>query len=289
MTHADVIFEELRPELSRLAYHMVGSLSDADDVLQESFLRWFRTDQSRVKSPRAYLHSIVVSLCIDQHRAINVRKERYIGPWLPEPVVEFGDRSEFVESVSMALLVVLETLTHAERASYILRRVFDYEYSEIAEILGKSEAASRRLVSRAEERVHARRLRFDVAPGEIERITERFMTACNTGDVDTLRELFAEDAVVYSDGGGHVAAALVPIHGAERLARFFVGISRKAPSGLNFQHVYVNGQRGLVTRDEGQVSNVLSFDVIDGKVANCYIIRNPEKLARVSAGEQKPA
>src|SRR3954453_22844585 len=215
MPEADRLFEEHRPGLARLAYRMLGSVADADDVLQESYLRWTRADRSAVESTRAYLSSIVTHLCIDRRKAIEARKETYIGPWLPEPIVEPaaadpGGRLEAAESVSLAFLVVLESLAPVERAAYLLRRVFDYGYDEIARILGKSEPACRQLVSRAEGRVLEHRPRFEADPGEAERLTGAFPQACSTGDLDGLMQLLAPDAVVLSDGGGKATAALVP-------------------------------------------------------------------------------
>lgn len=284
----DPTFEEHRPGLERLAYRMLGSLADADDVLQEAYLRWARADRAAVASPRAYLYATVTRLCIDQRRAVEARKEGYVGPWLPEPVVEAGgpgpaDRAEAAEAVSLAFLVVLESLSPVERAAYLLRRVFDYGYAEIAAVLGRSEPACRQLVSRAEERVREQRPRFDPDPAAAERITEAFLRACATGDLDGLVGLMAADAVAYSDGGGKVPAALAPVRGADRVARFFLGLMKKAPPGLEFRRVRVNGQPGVMTLLGGQVVNVLTLDVVDGRVAAVFIVRNPDKLARAAA------
>jgi RNA polymerase sigma-70 factor (ECF subfamily) len=289
MPEADLLFEEHRPGLARLAYRMLGSLADADDVLQEAYLRWTRADRSAVESPRAYLSSIVTHLCIDRRQLIEARKETYIGPWLPEPIVESDEtgpsgRLEAAESVSLAFLVVLESLAPVERAAYLLRRVFDYGYDEMARILGRSEPACRQLVSRAEGRVLERRPRFEADPGEAERLTAAFLRACSTGDVDGLVRLLAPDAVVLSDGGGKAAAALAPIRGAHRVARFFVGLLKKAPPGLEFRRVRVNGQPGVLTILGGMVVNVLTLDVNDGRIAACFVVRNPDKLARVEVG-----
>jgi RNA polymerase sigma-70 factor (ECF subfamily) len=287
MSQFDDIFEVHRPALSRLAYRMLGSLADVDDVLQEAYLRWTRDNREGVQSPRAYLFSIVTRLCIDQRHAIEARKQTYIGPWLPEPVVETGasdssNRLEAAESVSMAFLLVLESLSPVERAAYLLRRVFDYDYVEIAKILGKSEPNCRQLVSRAEQRVVDRRPRFDPDPAEAERLTDAFLQACATGQLEGLVQLLAADAILYSDGGGKVAAALAPIRGAAKIARFFLGILRKAPTGLEVRRVRVNGQPGLVTLIDGQIYLVLTLDVVDGRIANCFVVRNPDKLGRVS-------
>jgi RNA polymerase sigma-70 factor (ECF subfamily) len=228
----------------------------------------------------------VIRLCIDQRQAIEARKQGYVGQWLPEPVVEpdqpgSGDRLEAAESVSLAFLVVLESLSPVERAAYLLRRIFDYGYDEISEILGKSEPNCRQLVSRAEERVRERRPRFDPDPAEAERLTKAFMRACSTGDLNGLVQLLATDAVLYTDSGGKVPAALVPIRGADPIARFFVGLMKKAPPGMIVRRVRVNGQPGLLAAHDGEIINVLTLDVVDGRVAACLVIRNPDKLTRV--------
>jgi RNA polymerase sigma-70 factor (ECF subfamily) len=282
----DEVFEAQRPFLARLAYRMLGSLADADDVVQETYLRWTRADRAEVESPRAYLSAVATHLCIDRRRAIDSRKETYIGPWLPEPVVEPaesdpGGRLEAAESVSLAFLVVLESLSPVERAAYLLRRVFDYGYDEIARVLGRSEPACRQLVSRAEGHVLDRRPRFEADPDEADRLTGAFLHACSTGDLDGLVHLLAEDAVVLSDGGGKAKAALAPIRGADRVARFFLGLARKYPSELQVRRVRVNGRPGVMTVLDGQILHVLTLDVVDGRIAACYIVRNPDKLARV--------
>jgi RNA polymerase sigma-70 factor (ECF subfamily) len=289
MPEPDPVFETQRPSLARLAYRMLGSLADADDVLQDAYLRWSRADRAAVEAPQAYLASIVTRLCIDRRRAIEARKLSYIGPWLPEPVVEPdeadpGDRLEAAESVSLAFLVVLESLSPPERAAYLLRRAFDYGYDEIAAILGKSEPACRQLVSRAEARVRERRPRFEADAAEVERLTGAFLHACSTGDLEGLVGLLAADAVSLTDGGGRATAARAPIRGADRVARFFVGLFRKAPPGLEQRRVRVNGRPGVMTLLDGQVINVLTLDVIDGRIAACYVVRNPEKLARIASG-----
>jgi RNA polymerase sigma-70 factor, ECF subfamily len=281
MRPPDDAFEELRPMLARLAYRMLGSLPDADDIVQEAYLRWSLEDRDAVRSPRAYLSTVVTRLCIDRRQSIEERKKTYIGPWLPDPIVDPADRLETAESVSMALLLVLESLSPVERAAYLLRRIFDYEYREIGEILGKSEVNCRQLVSRAEEHIHRRRPRFEAHSDEAERLTSAFLTACSSGDMQGLLDILATDAVLYSDGGGKAPAALVPIRGADQIARLFLGILKKAPAGLEVRAVRVNGQPGLLATVQGQVIQVQTFDIIDGRIAACFAIRNPEKLARV--------
>jgi RNA polymerase sigma-70 factor (ECF subfamily) len=286
MSETDELFEEHRPALARLAYRMLGSLADAEDVLQDAYLRWARDGRQAVQSPRAYLLTIVTRLCIDQRQSIEARKMTYVGPWLPEPVVEPvglgpGAPLETAESVSMALLLVLESLSPVERAAYLLRRIFDYDYDTIARILDKSEPSCRQLVSRAEQRIHERRPRFDPDPVQAERLTDAFLEACSTGDLNGLVQILASDAIMYSDGGGKAAAALAPIRGAEKIARFFIGIMKKVPSRMEVRRVRVNGQPGLVITVDGQLIQVLTLDVADGRIANCFVVRNPDKLARV--------
>jgi RNA polymerase sigma-70 factor (ECF subfamily) len=180
--------------------------------------------------------------------------------------------------------VVLESLAPVERAAYLLRRVFDYGYDEIAQILGKSEPACRQLVSRAEARVLERRPRFEASLDEAERLTGAFLQACATGDLGGLVQVLASDAVLMSDGGGKATAALAPVRGADRIARFFLGLMRKAPPGLEFRQVRVNGRPGLMAVLDGEVINVLTFDVAEGRIAACYAVRNPDKLRRIEAG-----
>jgi RNA polymerase sigma-70 factor (ECF subfamily) len=287
MSEADRMFEEHRPVLARLAYRMLGSLSDADDVLQEAYLRWAGDSREAVQSPRAYLLTIVTRLCIDQRQSIEARKMTYVGPWLPEPVVESvesspGEPLETAESVSMALLLVLESLSPVERAAYLLRKIFDYDYDVIAQILERSEPSCRQIVSRAEQRIHSQRPRFDPDPAHAERLTDAFLEACSTGDLNGLVQILANDAVLYSDGGGKAAAALAPIRGADKIARFMLGIMKKAPASMKVRRVRVNGQTGLVITVEGQLVQVLTLDVADGRIVNCFVVRNPDKLARVA-------
>ncbi len=222
-----------------------------------------------------------------------MRKVTYVGPWLPEPIVEPGEtdpggRLEAAESVSMALLIVLESLSPVERAAYLLRRIFDYGYEDIARILDQSEANCRQLVSRAEKRIHDRRPRYEAEPAEARRLTGAFFQACATGDLEGLVSLLASDAVLYSDSGGKVPAALVPIRGAGPIARLFVGIMKKAPPTLEVRWVRVNGQPGLLAIVDGQVIQLMTFDIVDGRIATCFIVRNPDKLARIEVYGRSP-
>lgn len=279
-------FEELRPEMSRLAYRMLGSLPDADDVMQEAYLRWTNADRTEVRSTRAYLSSVVTRLCIDQRRQIEARKETYVGPWLPEPIVESelmtgAGRIDVAESVSLALMHVLETLTPVERAAYLLRKIFDYGYDEISQILEKSEANCRQLVSRAESHVLAERPRFDATPQDVERISNQFLQACSTGDLDGLVHLLSEDVVIYSDGGGKATAALRPLEGIDKASRFLLGLYKKGVGKLRIERVRVNGQIGYAAFDGEELVTIWAMDIADGRIRRCYLIRNPDKLARV--------
>jgi RNA polymerase sigma-70 factor (ECF subfamily) len=278
-------FELLRPRLERLAYRMLGSRADADDVLQEAYLRWSGVDPQGVRSAEALLVTIVTRLCIDRRREIETRKEHYVGPWLPEPVVESTnppDRAALVaDSVSMALMVVLERLSPAERAAYLLRQVFSFDYSEIGQVLEKSETNCRQLVSRAEKHVLEGRPRFEPDRQELARIRDTFLAACASGDVDGLVQMLTTDAVSVSDGGGKATAALRPILGARNVARFCVGIYKKTPAGARVEEIWVGGEPGLAVFENERLVTLFTLDIVAGRVQACYAIRNPEKLARI--------
>ena len=279
-------FENLRSDLERLAYRMLGIRADADDVVQDAYLKWINSDHAEVRSPRSYLNSIVTRLCIDRRREIDVRKETYVGPWLPEPIVESEtwsaeEQAEVAESVSLALLHVLEALTPTERAAYLLRKMFDYDYAEISEILGKSETNCRQLVSRAESHVHAERPRFDVAREEVQKISDQFLRACSTGDIDGLVSLLADDIVLYSDGGGKAVAAQRPLAGVDHVSRFLLGIFKKALGKVSIQRVLVNGQTGFAAFDGSELITIWTLDIVDHQIRRCFVIRNPDKLVRV--------
>ncbi len=278
-------FEEQRDYLSRLAYRMLGTRADVDDVLQEAFLRWTRADREVVRSPRAFLATTVTRLCIDRRREIDARKETYVGPWLPEPIVEFEvdrpDRAETAESVSLALLHVLESLSPAERAAYLLRMMFDYDYSEIAAVLEKSELSCRQLVSRAQTHVQSVRPRFEATASEVQRITDEFLFACSSGNLAGLVQLLHDDAVMLSDGGGKATAAQVPVEGSDRIGRFFLGIFKKAPATARVVRCRVNGLPGYALYVAEQLTTIMGTDVEAGRIKRVFMIRNPDKLARV--------
>jgi len=282
---AAAVFAEQRPKLFGVAYRMLGSVADAEDVIQETFLRWQEVADggTAIDSPSAYLTTMVSRRCLDELRSARRRREQYVGEWLPEPLLE-DDRldpaatTELADSLSTAFLVVLEALSPGERAAFLLHDVFGYEYPELARILDRGEPACRQLVARARRRVAERRPRFDVSPEVHARLLAEFMHATTAGDVDGLVSLLAEDAVLHTDGGGVVLAARNPIRGADRIVRWFFGVTAKAPAGFVVEPGAVNGLPGLVMRVDGAIYGVMSLDVRDGKIQNVYIQINPAKL-----------
>ena len=282
---AAAVFAEQRPKLFGVAYRMLGSVADAEDVIQETFLRWQEVADggTAIDSPSAYLTTMVSRRCLDELRSARRRREQYVGEWLPEPLLE-DDRldpaatTELADSLSTAFLVVLEALSPGERAAFLLHDVFGYEYPELARILERGEPACRQLVARARRRVAERRPRFDVSPEEHSRLLTEFLHATSGGDLDGLVSLLAHDAVLTTDGGGVVTAARNPIAGAERIARWSIGVMEKATWDVSFEVATVNGLPGVVTRASGVVFGVMSIDVRDGRIQNVYLQLNPAKL-----------
>jgi RNA polymerase sigma-70 factor (ECF subfamily) len=281
---AAATFEELRPRLFGVAYRMLGSVADAEDVVQESFLRWTSASPEDVRVPAAWLTTVVTRLCIDHLKSARARRERYVGPWLPEPLVsdaavpDASEAAELSDSLSMAFLIVLESLTPTERAAFLLREVFGYGYDEIAELLLTSESNSRQLVHRAKGRVAERRRRFEADKEKQRELLARFLLAIGTGEVGALVEMLAEDAVLYTDGGGEVKAARRPIVGPDKIARFLVGVAKDAPADSESRIVEVNGAPGLLLKVDGKPFWVLTADAADGKLQTVYIMLNPQKL-----------
>jgi RNA polymerase sigma-70 factor (ECF subfamily) len=281
---ADVdIFTNYRPRLFGLAYRMLGSVMDAEDIVQEAYLRWQQVSGAMVDEPRAYLTTVVTRLCIDHLRSARVRREQYVGPWLPEPLVtdqapEPSNAPALAESLSMAFLVLLETLTPQERAVFLLHEVFGYSFTEIATVIGKSEANCRQIAGRARKHVEGRRPRFDASRDQQERLLHRFVKACTTGDMDALLSVLADDVTLWADGGGKVQAALEPIHGAAKVARGALTVLAKAPPGLTFRFALVNGQPGIVAEIDGQPYSVLTFDVVGDRIQTIRSVANPDKL-----------
>ena len=275
-------FEAFRPMLLGLAYRMLGSRSDAEDVLQDAYLKW--RGAADVRDDKAFLTTCVTRLCIDHLRSARVRREEYVGTWLPEPLMETErsaeDGAELADSLSMAFLVVLERLAPRERAAFLLREVFGYPYGELAGILGVSEDNARQLVHRSTKQVRSQRRRFDADARKQRALTERFLVACGTGEVGPLMEILAEDAVLYADGGGRVRAARRPILGAAKIARFLAGIVREAPDGLSSRFETINAGPGILLEVGGDTYGVITVESADDKVQTVNILLNPEKLPR---------
>jgi RNA polymerase sigma-70 factor (TIGR02957 family) len=282
------LFEELRPAAFAIAYRMLGSVSEAEDVVQEAFLRLHRMlrEGERVESPRAYLATVVTRLCIDQLRSARARRERYVGEWLPEPLLASDEadparHAEVADSLSLAFLVLLESLSPEQRAAYLLREVFDYPYDQIARIVGKSEDNTRQLVTRARRQVQERRPRFEASRERREVLARRFFAAAVDGELEALEELLAHDVVLHGDGGGKAPALAHPVHGRAKVARTLLAWFRAAAriGGISLQAAEVNGQPGALLADpEGRLVTVLSVDVADGQVQAIRSIVNPDKL-----------
>lgn len=286
------IFNEHRRLLFSLAYRMLGSVADAEDMVQEAYVRWQGASEKDVASPKAYLSAIVTNLCINHLQSARVKREEYIGPWLPEPLITDENQDpmrniQMADSLSMAFMILLEALAPTERAVFLLREVFDYEYEEIARMVGKTEANCRQMVSRARLHVRERRPRFDVSNGMQSRLTGQFMKACASGDLQGLMSLLAEDAELLSDGGGKVTAARKPIHGADHIARFLTGLVNKiGASHLTVRPAEVNGKPGFIIYLDGRLQNLLSLDIVDERIRGVYIVVNPDKLRNILTEEK---
>ncbi len=271
--------------LFTVAYEMLGSAADAEDVLQETWLRWAGVDLAGVRDKRAYLVQVTTRQALSRLRTLGRRRESYVGPWLPEPLLTAPDVAEDVEladSVSMAMLLVLETLTPAERAVFVLREVFDVPYDEIAEAIGKSPPAVRQIAHRAREHVAARRPRGPVSAAQARDALQAFQRAAETGDLRSLLEILAPDVVFLGDGGGIVEAATVPVVGAVRVARLLtIGLGKIAEAGA-VEPALVNGYPALIIRFGGGVDTVIAVRVDEGLITGLYAVRNPEKLSRMT-------
>jgi RNA polymerase sigma-70 factor (ECF subfamily) len=277
-----------RSLLFTVAYEMLGSAADAEDVLQESWLRWADVDHSQVRDPRAYLVRVVTRQALNRLRTLSRSREEYVGEWLPEPLLTSPDVAEDVElaeSVSIAMLTVLETLGPTERAVFVLREVFDIPYGEIAEAVGKSAVTVRQIARRAREHVAARRPRVQVSRSEQQAVVERFLAALRTGQLQELVEVMAPDVVLIADGGGLAAAALAPIHGVELVAKVLARTNRVEAAALETTAVWLNGALAGRIEIDGELATALSLVVENGQVTRVYLVRNPRKLTRLD----KPA
>lgn len=279
-------FESYRPLMFSIAYRMLGSATEAEDIVQEAFLRYQSTDTDQIVSDKAFLSTVVTRLCLNQLQSAHSQRETYIGPWLPEPVLTAEDehsvpaqQAELHESISMAFLTLLEQLSPLERAVFLLREVFDYEYAEIAEIIGKEEAACRQLFSRARKHITEHRPRYSPSPEAHRQILDRFMQATGSGDLDGLIQLLADDVVMWADGGGKTrGAALYPLHGAEAVAQFLVASVRLAPPGLHSEFAEVNGEQAVILRTDDRAFLVLFAEADKQHVTNIRVVGNPDKL-----------
>lgn len=281
--HADR-FTTLRPLLFTIAYEILGSATEADDVLQDSYLRWSGVDLAQVRDTKAYLAQLVTRQALNTLRTQSRRREDYVGPWLPEPLLlDDADASSDVvlaESVSMAMLVVLETLSPDERAVFVLREVFGFSHDDIASAVGKSATAVRQMAHRAREHVQSRRKRFEpVDPGKSEQITTAFLVAAATGDLDGLMAMLAPDVVFTSDSDGKVSAARRPVLGAEKVARLLIGLMSRAGEEYTVELASYNSAPAVIVYRDNRPDSVFLIEVIDGRITNFYAMRNPEKLA----------
>lgn len=279
-------FETYRPLMFSIAYRMLGSATDAEDIVQEAYLRYQGKNEGEIISPKAFLTTIVTRLCLNQLQSAHEQRETYIGPWLPEPVLtdtheEFApaNQAELHDSLSIAFLALLENLTPLERAVFLLREVFDYDYAEIAEITGQAEPACRQMFSRARKHITEQRPRFKPTPQEHREMLDQFLQAIGTGDVDGLVEMLAEDVTLWADGGGKIRGAVRhPLHGQEPVARFLVGSTRLARGPLHTEIAEVNGEPGVVIYMEDRAFLVLAISIDEGKVSEVRVIGNPDKL-----------
>ena len=282
------VFEQARPRLRRLAYRMLGSVADAEDAVQDTYLRWRQADRDLIEVPEAWLTTTCTRRCLDLLRAAHRSRVDYVGPWLPEPIMEpldYGNEAELAASLSTAFLLLLECLTPNERAAFLLREVFDADYADVAAALDKNEAACRQLVARARKHVGGDRSRFEPAPARAGELLDEFLAALQSGDLADLQDLLAEDVELWGDGGGKVIAARNVLHGISDTARFLAGAWKKVWSLCETRRGHFNGGPGLLIWHEGTLHGALSLAADDsGRITGVYIVRNPEKLAHLSEG-----
>jgi RNA polymerase sigma-70 factor (ECF subfamily) len=274
---AAAAFDPLRPKLIRVAYRMLGSVADAEDMVQEAFLRWLDADRDAVREPEAYLRRVVTRLCLDHLKSARHRRETYIGPWLPEPVVEAAE--DDIDDVTLPLLMALERLSPLERAAFLLHDVFGVSFEEIAETVGREPAACRQLASRARTHVRAARSRFDVPKERGLEIAAAFFAATRSGDMEALRSLLTADVMLTSDGGGKRPAVSRPLVGAEEVVAFQAALVRvmvRQPSQL-VRYGFINGLPGFVTMEQDTLQTT-ALEIADGRIVAIYIMRNPDKL-----------
>lgn len=278
----DTVFVGLRPLLFSIAYRTTGSRADSEDILQEAFLRWQSVDQKTLQSPKAFLTTMVSRLALDTLKAAKRKREVYVGPWLPEPVLgPMHEPAELAESLSFAFLHLLESLKPQERTAFLMHDVFDHSYTELAELLETSEANARQMVSRARAHLRAQRPKRRVDPQRHEHLFTEFMRACSEGDASTLLALLKQDVVLYSDGGGKVSAAINPVAGAEQVMRFLLGLVKKPVGVVGGYPTVVNGGPGAVITIDGHPFCVLTVEFENDSIQTVYFILNPDKLNAV--------
>ena len=289
MPEADVeTFEAHRDLMFAVAYRMLGTVADAEDAVQDAWLRWSAAPRRGVAQPRAYLTKIITNTSLNRLRSVRARREAYLGPWLPEPLLtkedpDYPERAVVAESVSLAMLVVLESLTPEERAVFVLREVFGVSYAEIGAALRRTDASVRQLAHRAREHVQARRPRFAVDRGQQREVTRRFLAAAGGGDIDELMAVLAPEVTLTSDGGGRARAALRPVTGAAKVARLLRGLANRQPPGSRSELAQINGTPGLLISAGGRAYAAMAWEITGGRVAAIHLITNPDKLAAISA------
>ena len=273
---AALSFDPLRPRMIRVAYRMLGSVADAEDVVQDAFLRWLDADRDAILEPEAYLRRVVTRLCLDLLKSARRRRETYIGPWLPEPLVEADDE---IDDVTLPLMMALERLSPLERAAFLLHDVFGASFEEVAATIGREPSACRQLASRARAHVRAARPRFSVAKEHGLEIAAAFYSATRSGDMDQLRSLLAADVVFYSDGGGKRTAAKRPLVGIDDVMRFHISLARRysVQPAESVRYGFINGLPGFVSVERDGVQTT-ALEIADGRIAGVYIMRNPDKL-----------
>jgi RNA polymerase sigma-70 factor (ECF subfamily) len=272
-------FTQLRPLLFSIAYRMTGTRADAEDAVQEAFLRWQTADRDAIDSPRAFLTTVISRICLDLLKSAHRKREVYVGSWLPEPIVgPAPEPVELAESLSMAFLHVLESLSPSERVAFLMHDVFDASYSAVADALDTSGANARQLASRAREHLRARRPKARIQRAQHEKLLWAFLQACTNGDEATLLGMLKQDAVLYSDGGGKVRAAINPILGADRIVRFILGLREKGIGELRAAPAEVNGEPGAAITRNGQPYMIHAIEVVDDRIQTIFYVVNPEKL-----------